>query len=74
MAGSADHEGLASPSCHDLHPFRPLWLPRLLEVGELSDLVHLHLVRPPTHLTPSRLEPLNQLSLARGFPPRSAAV
>ena len=42
VAGSADHEGLASPLGHELRP-RGLWPSRLGEVGELADLVHLHL-------------------------------
>ena len=44
VAGGADHEGLALRSGHELRP-RGLWPSRPGEVGELADLVDLHLGR-----------------------------
>jgi hypothetical protein len=66
MAGFADHEGLASPLGHDLHPFG-LGLPGPDgEVGERTDLVHAHLVRLPAEFASSRQEPTDQLLGAGG--------
>ena len=64
VAGFADHEGLASPPRHDLHPFGLDRLSRLVEIRELADLVHAHLVRLPAELAPSRQEPVDQLLAA----------
>ena len=66
VAGFADHEGLASPSRHDLHPLGWIGLSGLVEIGELADLVHADLVRLPAELTPSREEPVDQLFAAGG--------
>jgi hypothetical protein len=65
VAGFANHEGLASPSCHDLRPFG-LWLFELVEVGELANLVHAHLLWFSADLALSREEPVDQL-FAAGF-------
>ena len=64
VAGGADHEGLAAPPRHDLHPFGLVWLSGLTEILEFADLVHAHLVRLPTELAPSRQEPVDQLCAA----------
>ncbi len=56
VAGSADHEGLASPSCHELNP-RRLRASRFSEVGEPADLVDNHLGALLAQLAPSREEP-----------------
>ena len=41
MAATADHEGLAPPLGHEIHPCRSLTAAWLVEVGELADMVHL---------------------------------
>jgi len=63
VAGLTDDKGLAPPPCH---LFRPRWLrlPRLAEVGEFADLVHVHLARVPADLAPVRQEPGDQLLVA----------
>src|SRR6476659_3450306 len=58
MAGGADHEGLASFSCHELGPWR-LWLPGFVEVGELADVVDFYLAGVMAHLASSCLEPFD---------------
>ena len=40
-AGFADHEGLASPPRHDLHPFGLVWLSGLAVLGGVSLLIFL---------------------------------
>ena len=49
-----------------LHPFGLFWLSGLVEVCELADLVHLHLVRVPADLASSRQEPVDQLLARNG--------
>src|SRR5450432_2000192 len=66
VAGFADHEGLASPPCHDLHPLGWVGLSGLVEVSEFADLVHAHLVRLSAELASSRQEPVDQLFAAGG--------
>src|SRR6266545_2147489 len=66
VAGFADHEGLASPLRHDVHPLGWVGLSGLVEISELADLVHAHLVRLPAELAPSRQEPVDQLFAAGG--------
>jgi len=61
VAGGAEHEGLASSLGHDPGPFGLVWLPGLVEVCELADLVNLHLVRISADLAPSSAEPIDQL-------------
>ena len=51
---------------HDLHPLGWFGLSGLVEIGELADLVHAHLVRLPAELAPSREEPVDQLFAAGG--------
>ena len=65
MAGLADHKGLASPFGHECHP-RRLRPSRLVEVGELADVVNFDLAGVLAHLTPSRSEPVDQLLAAEG--------
>src|SRR6266516_262210 len=60
MAGRADHEGLAPHRRHELCP-RGLWSPRSGEVGELADLVCLHLCPVFADLAPAGPEPFDQL-------------
>ena len=72
MAGGADNQSLAPPLGHDLHPFG-LRLSGLVEISELADLVHAHLVRVSAELTPSRKEPMDQL-LAPGVGPGWFAI
>src|SRR5258707_11335132 len=66
VAGFADHEGLASPPRHDLRPLGWVGLSGLVEIGELADLVHAHLVRLPAELAPSCEEPMDQLLASGG--------
>ena len=56
VAGLADDKGLPPPLCQMFRP-RGSWLPQLAEVGELADLVHVHLARVPADLAPVRQEP-----------------
>ena len=66
VAGSADHEGLASPFRHELGP-RWLWSSRLGEVGESADVVHVHLGLLLAELTAARPDPGDELlALAAG--------
>src|SRR5512133_632787 len=60
VAGRADDEGLAPHLCHELRPCG-LWSPRLGEVGELADLVCLHLDPLFADLAPACAKPLDQL-------------
>jgi hypothetical protein len=50
MAVSTDYERLSSPPDHELHPRGHCVLARPDEIGEFSDLVHLHPLRTPAHL------------------------
>ena len=52
MADGADHEGLASFSCHELGPWW-LWLSGFVEMGELADVVDFYLAGVLAHLTSS---------------------
>src|SRR6476660_7579415 len=63
VAGLADVKGLAPPPRHQFRPRGP-WLSRLAEVGELADLVHMHLAAVPADLAPVRQEPGDQLLMA----------
>lgn len=66
LAGSADHEGLASPFRHELGP-RWLWSSRLGEVGESADVVHVHLGPLLAELTAAHPDPGDELlALAAG--------
>ena len=66
VAGSADHEGLASPFRHELGP-RWLWSSRLGEVGESADVVRVHLGPLLADLTAARPDPGDELlALAAG--------
>src|SRR5258708_29034793 len=60
MARRADHEGLSSPSGHELRP-RGLWSSRACEVGELADLVNADLGRLLAELAAARTKPGDQL-------------
>ena len=62
LAGVADHEGLASPLCHDPHPFR---LFGRVEVGEVADLMHLHRAGSLADLAPSGQQPMDDLLATR---------
>ena len=66
MAACADHESLASPLGHDPCPLGLFGRPGLAEIGELSDLVDLHLVRLSAELAPSLQEPVDQLLAGAG--------
>jgi hypothetical protein len=46
VTGAADHERLAAPFRHALCP-RGLWLSPLVKIRELTDVVHLNVVRVP---------------------------
>jgi len=61
VAGAADHEGLATPPCHDLHPLRSLGRSGLVEIGQLADLVDLHPIRFPADLATPGQKPADQL-------------
>lgn len=63
MAGRADHEGLASLTCHELYPLG-LVRPRVAEIGQAAELVYVHRVRVLAELAPPAAEPTEQL-LAR---------
>jgi hypothetical protein len=65
VAVRADHEGLAAPLSHQLRP-RRLWSSRLVEVGQLADLVDFHRAVSPAPLAPSRREPGEQLFTGDG--------
>ena len=66
MARLADHEGLASPLRHELSPRGP-WLPRPGEVGELTDLMHLHVGRSLAEFASTRSQAMDQFrALAAG--------
>ncbi|GAB2746888.1 hypothetical protein GCM10010442_77900 [Kitasatospora kifunensis] len=64
VANSTDHKGLAMPGGHEIRPRRPV--PRASEVGELGNVVDLHLVDAPAGLAPPGEEPGDQL-LARSW-------
>ena len=66
MAGVADDEGFASPFCHERRPRGLVGLSRRAEVGELADLVNIHLAGVPAHLAPPREESTDQLLAAGG--------
>jgi hypothetical protein len=66
VAGFADNEGLASPPRHDLHALGWIGLSGLIEISELADLVHAHLVRLSAEFAPSGKEPVDQLLAAGG--------
>ena len=65
VAVGADHEGLASASCHG---FRPCWLWPSCggEMGQLGDVVYLHFAGVLTHLAPSSEESGDQLLVVDG--------
>jgi hypothetical protein len=69
MAGGADHEGLASFSCHELGPWR-LWLPGFVEVGGLADVVDFYLAGVLAHLASSCIEADHSRLKARPRPMR----
>ena len=74
MAGSADHQGLSAPFCHELSP-RWLWSSPLGEVGKRADVVHVHLGLVLAELTAARPEPGDELpALAAGRAGDSEAV
>ena len=62
VAVSADHQGLATPFRHDCHPLGRCGLPRLAEVSEFANLVHLHLAlcSQISH-RPARSRPISSL-------------
>ena len=64
VAVGADHKGLAAPFCHDRRPCRPLRLAELVEVGELSDVVHLNVSRALADLASVRKDSGNQFLAA----------
>jgi hypothetical protein len=74
VAAGADHESLASPLRHQSHPLGLVWLSGLVEISELADLVHAHLVRVSADLAPSRHEPVNQLFATGGDRDRLTVV
>jgi hypothetical protein len=65
VAGLADHEGLASPFRHHIRP-PGLWPSRLVEVGELANMVSLYLPVVLADLAPAGEEPADQLFAAGG--------
>jgi hypothetical protein len=74
VAGSADHEGLASPFRHQLSP-RWLWSSRLDEVDESADVVHVHLGLLLAELTAASPDPDDKLlALGAGRAGDSEAV
>src|SRR5215467_9806912 len=60
VAGRADDQRLAPHPGHELGPLR-LWPPRVGEIGEGADVVHLHLGASPAPLAPAAAEPADQL-------------
>ena len=50
MAVATDYERLSSPPDHECHPRGHCVLARPDEIGEFSDLVHLHPLRIPAYL------------------------
>lgn len=63
MAGTADHEGLASPSCHLFRP-RGLWLSRSVQVRQAANVVHRDAVGVAADLASVRQQPGDQLLVA----------
>src|SRR3954470_12363258 len=61
MAVLADHKGLAAPFRHNRRPYRFFRLTQVVEVGELSDVVDLHVSRALAELTSIRKESGDQL-------------
>jgi hypothetical protein len=61
MAATADHEGLTPPLSHKVHPCGSLTAAWLVEVGELTDMVHLQLPLGCTDRTGLGEEPVDQL-------------
>jgi hypothetical protein len=60
VACEADHKGLPAHFHHELRP-RGLWSPWFDEVGELADMVHLHLGPFLARLAPARPKAGDQL-------------
>jgi hypothetical protein len=56
VAVLADHKGLTAPFCHDRCPRRLFRLAELIEVGELSDVVNLDIVRSLAEFASAREE------------------
>src|SRR6266496_916949 len=61
MAVLADHKGLAPPFRHDCRPYRSVRLAELVEVRELSDVVHFNVSRALADLASARKESGDQL-------------
>ena len=61
VAGTADHQGLASPFGHELYPSGFLPLARPVEVGELADVMDLQLLGCSAQLAAPGHEPVDQL-------------
>src|SRR5712692_7944544 len=60
MAVSTDYERLSSPPDHKCHPRGHCVLARPDEIGEFSDLVHLHPLRTPAYLAAVQQESADQ--------------
>jgi hypothetical protein len=61
VAGSADHEVLASSLGHEVYPGWFVGIVRAVEVGEFCDVVNFDVRSELTDLTASRDEPVDQL-------------
>jgi hypothetical protein len=61
MAGTTQHQGLASPFGHKVHPCGLLGSARPVELGELADVVHLKALLRVADLAASNQEPVQQL-------------
>jgi hypothetical protein len=61
MAGTADHEGLASSSGHEVHPCGSFASAGAVEVGELADVGNLEALLGVADLTALGKQPVDQL-------------
>jgi hypothetical protein len=59
MTVAADHQGFAALGSHDLRP-RGRRFSGPIEVGQLADMVDLHIVRLLAELASARPEPFDQ--------------
>ena len=54
MTETANYQCFASSGCHLFHPYRFFLPPRLLQVRQLTDMVHLYLLARAAEFTPIR--------------------